>query len=258
MGEFESAKQSLQKAQELDPSDATNANDAKLLENVTTQERVVVRSVEKPDYETALQYIDQILGECPGSERHALQKLEFLARSAKLQEATTFCNQIAGWNCFKQSGAIQAMSGRITFYNGNEVLAKKKLQAALESDPDNESIKKALRNIKLATELKEKASELFKKNEIQAAIDKFGECLDVDEVNVVYNATIYFNMALGFGKLKKNEEALKCLNKAVQLNPKYAKAFYKRGEINQLLDNHEEALRDFQAASNIDPSKSHK
>jgi hypothetical protein len=62
------------------------------LENVTTQERVVVRSVEKPDYETALQYIDQILGECPGSVRHALQKLEYLARSAKLQEAATFCN----------------------------------------------------------------------------------------------------------------------------------------------------------------------
>jgi hypothetical protein len=30
------------------------------------------------------------------------------------------------------------MSGRITFYNGNDVLAKKKLLAALESDPDNE------------------------------------------------------------------------------------------------------------------------
>ena len=124
------------------------------------------------------------------------------------------------------------MSGRITFYNGNEVLAKKKLHAYLETDPECEAVKKALKIIRLSTELKERASELFKKNEIQAAIDKFGECLEIDEVNVVYNATIYFNMALGFGKLKKNEEALKCLNKACLLNPKYAKAFYKRGEIN--------------------------
>ncbi len=62
-------------------------------------------------------------------------------------------------------------------------------------------------------------------------------------------------MALGFGKLKKNEDALKCLNKATSLNPKYAKAFYKRGEINQLLDNHEEALRDFQTASHLDPKE---
>jgi len=51
-------------------------------------------------------------------------------------------------------------------------------------------------------------------------------------LNVTYNATIYFNMALAFQKLKKNEESLKCLNKAIAYNPKYAKAFYKRGEVN--------------------------
>jgi DnaJ family protein C protein 7 len=62
-------------------------------------------------------------------------------------------------------------------------------------------------------------------------------------------------MALCFSKLKKNEDALRCLNKAVQFNPKYAKAFYKRGEINQALENHEEALRDFQTASNLDPKE---
>ena len=96
--------------------------------------------------------------------------------------------------------------------------------------------------------MKDKATELFKKGEVQAAIDKYMECIDLDELNLNYNATIYFNMSLGFSKLKKNDEALKCLNRAVALNPKYAKAFFKRGEINQSLENHEEALRDFQTA----------
>ena len=32
------------------------------------------------------------------------------------------------------------------------------------------------------------------------------------------------------------------LNRAVQLNPKYAKAFVKRGDVNATLGNHEEAL----------------
>jgi hypothetical protein len=58
------------------------------------------------------------------------------------------------------------MRGRIIFYNGNEVLAKKQLQVALELDPDNETNKKALKNIKLSNELKEKASESFKKGDI--------------------------------------------------------------------------------------------
>ena len=107
----------------------------------------------------------------------------------------------------------------------------------------------------MSTDLKEKAGEYFKKQEFQAAIDQFGECLELDDLNVTYNATIYFNMALASQKLKKNEDALKCLNKAVTYNPKYAKAFYKRGAINQLLENHEEALQDFQMASQIDPKE---
>ena len=58
-------------------------------------------------------------------------------------------------------------------------------------------------------------------------------------------------------KQGKKEEALKCLNRAVTLNPKYAKAFYKRGEINQLLEQHDDAVRDFQTAANLEPSKNH-
>jgi len=153
-------------------------------------------------------------------------------RSAKLAEAQTISQQVCGYPCFRQSVAVQAMRGRIIFYSGNEALARKQLQNALELDPDDQGIRRALKNMKLSTELKDKASELFKKQEFQAAIDKFGECLELDDLNVTYNATIYFNMALAFQKLKKNEESLKCLNKAIAYNPKYAKAFYKRGEVN--------------------------
>jgi tetratricopeptide (TPR) repeat protein len=54
-------------------------------------------------------------------------------------------------------------------------------------------------------------------------------------------------------KLKKFEEALTHLNKAIALNPQYAKALVKRGEVNQRLENYEEALKDFQAANNLNP-----
>ena len=38
------------------------------------------------------------------------------------------------------------------------------------------------------------------------------------------------------------------------MNPDYGKAYVKRGDINQILENHEEALRDFSKANEIDPS----
>ena len=50
---------------------------------------------------------------------------------------------------------------------------------------------------------------------------------------------------MGLIKLKEHDKALPHLNKAVALNPQYAKALVKRGEVNQILGNHEEALSDF-------------
>jgi hypothetical protein len=66
---------------------------------------------------------------------------------------------------------------------------------ALELDPDNEMIKKAIKNIKLSSELKEKATENFKKGDIQAAISYFQDCLELDDLNINYNAIIYLNIA---------------------------------------------------------------
>lgn len=57
-GDFNNAKQALAKAQEIDPADANNAKDAKTLEQVLTQERVVARHIEKQDYETSINYLD--------------------------------------------------------------------------------------------------------------------------------------------------------------------------------------------------------
>jgi tetratricopeptide (TPR) repeat protein len=39
------------------------------------------------------------------------------------------------------------------------------------------------------------------------------------------------------------------------MNPDYAKALVKRGEINQELGDYDEAVRDFSRAAQIDPSK---
>lgn len=47
IGDFNNAKLALIKSQEIDPADANNVKDAKTLESVLNQERVVARHVEK-------------------------------------------------------------------------------------------------------------------------------------------------------------------------------------------------------------------
>ena len=77
LGQLQTAKEQLDKAKELDPADQNIQKDVKTLENVQNFERVVSRHLEKGDYDTALNYIDQILQECVSSESHSFQKLEY-------------------------------------------------------------------------------------------------------------------------------------------------------------------------------------
>jgi len=63
--------------------------------------------------------------------------------------------------------------------------------------------------------MKDEASDLFKKSKLDEAIAKFKECLEIDPLNIHYNATIYLNIGIALNKQKKNEEALAHLNKAV-------------------------------------------
>jgi len=66
----------------LDPNDKTNLKDLELVDQVMNQERVVVRHSEKNDFATAVNYLTQILAECPASERHSILKLQYLLKSA--------------------------------------------------------------------------------------------------------------------------------------------------------------------------------
>ena len=48
--------------------------------------------------------------------------------------------------------------------------------------------------------------------------------------------------------------AITALNKAIKYNPRYAKAYVKRGEVYVLLEEFDDAIRDFGEASSIDSS----
>lgn len=73
-------------------------------------------------------------------------------------------------------------------------------------------------------------------------------------MNLQMNSTICLNKAICQVKLNKNEEALATLNICLKMNPDYAKALVKRGEVYQNLEEWEEAVSDFGAAAAIDPA----
>lgn len=142
--------------------------------------------------------------------------------------------------------------GKVLYYNGNEVLGKKHFQQALNFDPDLTECQRCMKQMKKSNTMKEEAAAVFKSGELEEAIAKFEECLAIDELNAQYNSTLLLNIAIAQVKLKKNDLAIAALNKALKYNPKYAKAYVKRGEIYVILEEYNEAIRDFAEASSID------
>ena len=60
---------------------------------------------------------------------------------------------------------------------------------------------------------------MFKQNKLEEAIKLFSECVELDALNLTYNATILLNKAIALVKLDKKEWALKELNLCLKYNP---------------------------------------
>ena len=97
--------------------------------------------------------------------------------------------------------------------------------------------------------MKEEASTIFKAADYKEAIEKFEECLLLDELNGNFNSSLLMNISICHDKLGDKKEALRSLNKAIKYNPKYAKALVKRGDMHLALEDYNEAIRDYSEAS---------
>mmetsp|Transcript_27718 Transcript_27718/g.20816 ORF Transcript_27718/g.20816 Transcript_27718/m.20816 type:complete len:195 (+) Transcript_27718:385-969(+) len=194
--------------------------------------------MEKGDFETAISYLDKVIGECPHSVAHICQKLECLVKNYQVKEAKQYVFQIGKTPPFEQNRDIFVWRARILMYAGEEVDAQKILRTTLELDKENQSAKHYLQNIQKAADLKKAASEMFQAENYEGAVHKFKECLQIDPLNVAYNSVINMNLGLCLHKLKKNDDALDHLNKSIKQNPEYVKAYVNRASVNDSLGNY--------------------
>jgi serine/threonine-protein phosphatase 5 len=98
--------------------------------------------------------------------------------------------------------------------------------------------------------LKEKASKIINSKDItnqklEEALNKYTEAIDL-KIKDKINAILYSNRAWVNLRLERNGAALEDANKAIKWDPKYTKAYYRRGCANLTLCKYEEALIDLE------------
>jgi len=80
--------------------------------------------------------------------------------------------------------------------------------------------------------------------------------LEVDPENKYFNSQLYYNMSLIKSKIQENNEAINLLNKSIELNPEYSKAFQLRARLNTTVGKFQDAVRDYHEASTLEPQNS--
>ncbi|XP_067897127.1 mitochondrial import receptor subunit TOM70 [Heterodontus francisci] len=95
---------------------------------------------------------------------------------------------------------------------------------------------------------KNKGNKYFKAGKFEQAIQCYTEAIGLCPLNQKQDlSTFYQNRAAAFEQLQKWNEVAQDCTKAVELNPKYIKALYRRAKAYEKLDNKKECLEDVTA-----------
>ncbi|RCV15638.1 hypothetical protein SEVIR_3G074800v4 [Setaria viridis] len=105
-------------------------------------------------------------------------------------------------------------------------------------------------DVQKAEELKLKANDAFKANKFSQAIELYSQAIELNSSNAVYWA----NRAFAHTKLEEYGSAVQDATKAIEVDPRYSKGYYRRGAAYLAMGKFKEALKDFQQVKKICPN----
>lgn len=107
-----------------------------------------------------------------------------------------------------------------------------------------------------ANDAKEEGNKLFKAGQYENALMQYDLALQIaSEVpSSEVCSMCHANRAVCFLKLEKFNDTIKECTKALELNPSYIKALFRRAEAHEKLEHYEEAIADWKKVMELDPS----
>ena len=95
-----------------------------------------------------------------------------------------------------------------------------------------------------------RGNDFFYKSEYEKALKAYDKAIELDP----NYAMAWFNKGTALGKLSRHEKALKAYDKAIELDPNYAMAWFNKGTALGKLSRHEKSLKAFDKAIELGPN----
>ncbi|XP_078162131.1 tetratricopeptide repeat (TPR)-like superfamily protein isoform X2 [Carex rostrata] len=129
--------------------------------------------------------------------------------------------------------------------------------------PGNLKIALCCKNEHKALDLKLEGNDCFSKGDFTQAINFYSQALryapvNSESKNLSLVATLYVNRASSMHKFGFLEECFRDCNRAISVMPNYAKAWYRRGKVNESLQKYKDAISDLEVALSTEATSSGK
>lgn len=252
LGDLKESKLCFEEAIKLDPNDSSLKDELRETENLLDMVERVEGRFSRKEFSDANNLIMQALQLCPDAPTLKIKQIEALAKAGESKQAIKKAQEFQ--STLGTNPDFLYVYGLALAYDGQTEAAKKIWRESLKFDPDNKVCLHAQKMIKHQEELKQKGNDAMKANDYKGAIKAYTEAIEQDPDNRNVVSVLYANRALAQIKLKNHKQALSDLNKSIELNEKYAKAYSRRGDVKMELEDPEGARQDYQHAHTLDPS----
>ena len=149
---------------------------------------------------------------------------------------------------------FQFLLAKTYYFKGDYDLAKKEINDLMRHGYNDNKFVQLKKNIESINDAKIRANTLFKAQKYSQAIEEYNKLLDFDPENKNFMSIILTNKALCQKKLGNNMDALKDVDKAIELNPNYSTAYVRRALIYEEFKMFDDAKADLSKAKELDPS----
>ncbi|CAG8436624.1 11068_t:CDS:2 [Scutellospora calospora] len=183
-------------------------------------------------------YLDEI------PTKWKIMKAETLLEQNEYGEASRIANEILRGD--QQNPDAHVLRARILYIEGDNQKAAAHCQEALRCDPDHSKARILLKSQKNA------GNEAFKKEDFNKAYEIYTLALEIDPENKNTNSKLYSNRSAVLVKQGKLVEAIKDMDKALELDPAFVKVLKRRADTYMKLEKYSEAVQDLKAALEID------
>ena len=255
-GNFGEAAMLLQKCCNLEPEDSSHNYELNKVKKMVEDYEKINEKIKENRWDDVEEESKKLLQSA--SAFIELQKIYIKAslELCKFQQVIDYIrNNVSSYTKSKDE-EFQFLLAKTYYFKGDYDMAKREINDLIRHGFNDDKFVQLKKKIETINESKIRANTLFKSQNYSQAIDEYNKLLDFDPENKNFMSIILTNKALCQKKLGNNMDALKDVDKAIELNPNYATAYVRRALIYEEFKMFDDAKADLSKAKELDPNNS--